>query len=82
MVLAAAAFAAPALAYEYPLSSTAIREAYFAGTSTDWTYREFLGEYTHTLRELRDSGYISSVGIETPYAHRGPAQKGEPAEIG
>jgi len=59
------AVAAPALAYEYRLSSTAIREAYFLGSSTNGTERELLAEYTHTLPEFKV--YVSSVTIETPY---------------
>jgi hypothetical protein len=56
----------PALAYEYPLSSTAIREAYFLGTSM----RQegcLIGAYSHALPELRAGVYTSAARIETPY---------------
>jgi hypothetical protein len=57
----------PAFAYEYPLSSTAIREAYLLGTATNGTSQDFLAQYTHTLPELKVGAYTSVVRIETPY---------------
>lgn len=53
-----------AFAYEYPLSSTAIREAYLLGAATS---DAFLGQYTHTLPKLNVGTYMSTVKIETPY---------------
>jgi hypothetical protein len=54
-------------AYEYPLSSTTIREAYLLGTATNDASETFLAQYTHTLPNLNVGTYMSTVKIETPY---------------
>lgn len=58
--------ALPAAAYRYPLSSIAIRDAYFLGTSNR-AQGPLLAEYTHALPEFSSGMYRSSVEIETPY---------------
>jgi hypothetical protein len=65
-VLLAAAML-PGFAYEYPLSSTTIREAYLAGSATNGAREDFFSQYTHALPELRVGMYASAVMIETPY---------------
>jgi hypothetical protein len=62
-------FAGVALAYEYPLSSAAIREAYFLGTGPDRAGADFLAAYSHTVPELRVGSYVTVVRLETPYSH-------------
>ena len=61
--------ALPALAaYEYPLSSNAIREAYFLGTGPTRGDADFLAEYSHTVAILTAGSYTSVVKIETLYS--------------
>lgn len=64
----ALAIALPAFAYEYPLSSRAIREAYFLGTGSTRGDADFLAQYSHTIAELTAGSYTSVVRIETPYS--------------
>lgn len=68
-VLFLALAALPALAaYEYPLSSNAIREAYFLGTGPTRGDADFLAQYSHTIAKLTAGSYTSVVKIETPYS--------------
>lgn len=63
IVLAVSAFA-----FDYPLSPTAISEAYFLGQRHDEKAIEFLGKYFRRL-PLPDKGpYISEISLLTPYA--------------
>jgi len=65
----ALAIASPALAaYEYPLSSSAIREAYFLGTGPTRGDADFLAQYSHTIAKLTAGSYTSVAKIETPYS--------------
>jgi hypothetical protein len=60
--------AASAFAFDYPLSPTAISEAYFLGQRHDEKAIEFLGKYLKRL-PLPDKGpYISEISLLTPYA--------------
>jgi hypothetical protein len=43
------AIAPAAFAYEYPLSPTAFREAYFQGSGSKATEADFYANYIHTL---------------------------------
>ena len=56
-----------AQAYDQPLSANAIREAYFLGTRQSSLGADFLGQYAHTIPELKVGGYTSVVRIETPF---------------
>jgi len=62
-----AVLALPALAYEYPLTSGAIRTAYLDGKAGGDESRQFFAQYTHTLRELKLGGCPSMIRIETPF---------------
>jgi hypothetical protein len=57
----------PASAYEYPLSSTIISEAYVLGTSTLRAGGCVAAAYGHALPEFKAGAYVSAVRIETPY---------------
>jgi hypothetical protein len=58
----------PASAYEYPLSSEAIREAYFLGARHhDEMSATVFAEYAHPLPKPKSGPYIAWIGIETPY---------------
>jgi len=60
--------ALPALAFNFPLSDEAIREAYFLGQRRDQSMTEFLARYKRTL-PVPDSGpQIASIEFLTPFA--------------
>ena len=61
------AISLPAVAYDYPLTSSAIRDAYFLGTRGGGPGTEFLSEYRHTIPGLRVAEYISFARLETPF---------------
>lgn len=59
--------AIPAFAFEYPLSSTSIREAYMLGTRKDFKTAEFFAPYTHSFPKPNTGAQIATIGVETPY---------------
>ena len=61
------AVAIPAAAYDYPLSSTAIRDAYFLGRRQGGLGTEFLAQYRLSIPSLRVEQFISFARIETPF---------------
>jgi hypothetical protein len=67
VLLATIALALPAFAYDYPLSSETIRDAYFLGKGSGGAGADFLAEYAHTLPKLKIGAYTSVVRLETPY---------------
>jgi hypothetical protein len=66
-VILALAAALPAPAYDYPLTSTAIRDAYFLGIRQGGLGTEFLADYRHAIPTLRVEEFISFARIETPF---------------
>ena len=60
-------FALPALTYQYPLSSSDVREAYLLGTRRDSLTASFFAKYRHDLRQPRTGPWVSDIIIETPY---------------
>jgi hypothetical protein len=67
VVLVALLSVLPALAYEYPLSSSAIRDAYFAGTGTKGTDASLYDAYSRTIPNPAKEPPVSTVTIDTPY---------------
>ena len=61
------AMAPIALGYEYPLSSSAVRDACLLGTSSNAEPDKTLAEYTHVLPGLKVEMFSTTVGIDTPY---------------
>ena len=61
-------FPAQTLAFDTPLSDTAVREAYFLGQRHDDSTAKFLDKYYKHLAPPRSGPYVSSVAIFTPYA--------------
>jgi hypothetical protein len=61
------ALALPGSAYDYPLTSTAIRDAYFLGRRQGGLGTEFLAEYQRSIPSLRVEQFISFAQIETPF---------------
>jgi hypothetical protein len=66
-IILSVAAAPPAPAYDYPLTSTAIRDAYFLGIRQGGLGTEFLAEYQRTIPELRVGDFTSFARIETPF---------------
>ncbi|MGB2675767.1 MAG: hypothetical protein WCE53_05300 [Candidatus Acidiferrum sp.] len=60
--------AMPAGAYDFPLSSNAIRDAYFLANREGGLGDQFLANYRHTIPELHVAEFTSFVRIETPFA--------------
>lgn len=64
-LLTALAVALPALAYDYPLSSEGVREAYMLGKSDSAKRAEFFAHYT----QLPPTGpHVAMIQLETPFA--------------
>lgn len=59
----------PALAsFTYPLSSEAIREAYFLGKRNDEQTAAFFAKYVHSLPMPKSGPHVGVIGIDTPYS--------------
>jgi hypothetical protein len=70
LILLIGLFAAqPALAYEYPLSTEAIRDAYFLGKAGAAKREAFFAQYTQHLARPKSGPYISLIRIETPFSY-------------
>jgi len=54
-------------AYDYPLTSTAIRDAYFLGRREGGLGTGFLAEYRRAIPSLRVEEFVSFAHIETPF---------------
>jgi len=61
------AMAPIALGYEYPLSSSAVRDACLLGASSNAEPDKTLAEYTHVLPGLKVEMFSTTVSIDTPY---------------
>jgi len=61
------ALAFPAGAYDYPLTSSAIRDAYFLGARQGGLTPEFLASYSHLVSDLHEGSCASEIRIETPF---------------
>ncbi|HUJ30348.1 MAG TPA: hypothetical protein VLY23_03660 [Candidatus Acidoferrum sp.] len=63
-----AGIAIPVLAaFTYPLSSEAIREAYFLGNRNDEQTADFLAKYAHQLPMPKTGPYVDEIGVDTPF---------------
>jgi len=65
--LAAVLIAPRATALDYPLSSEAIREAYFLGSGDPDKFALFLDKYTRHYTPPKSGVYIGVIEFETPY---------------
>lgn len=54
--------------FDFPLSDTAVRSAYFLGQRHDLSMAQFLDRYTRHPPPPKTGPYISSVTLRTPYA--------------
>ena len=66
-LLSILAVSLPALAFEYPLSSTSIRDAYFLGAENDAKTADFLAKYTNVPPAQRTGATVTMIRVETPY---------------
>jgi len=67
LALAALLAALPVRAFDYPLSSEAIREAYFLGKADPQKRVEFLAPYTQTPPMPETGPHVASISFETPF---------------
>jgi hypothetical protein len=61
--------AQPAFAYEHPLSSVAVRNAYSLGKASASKREAFFAMYTRTFARPKSGPYISRIRVVTPYAY-------------
>lgn len=60
--------AIPAFGFDYPLTSSAIREAYFLGARRAGGGTDFLSEYSKSIPDLAvGRNFVSKMRIETPF---------------
>lgn len=64
----AALTAVPLSAYGYPVSDSAIREAYFLGARNNVHTQKFLAAYTHVLPMPKSGPHVATITLATPYA--------------
>jgi len=67
LLLPATLIAQPAVAYSYPLSSGAIREAYFLGSGDPNKRLEYFEKYLKRYPVPKSGQYVASIFFETPY---------------
>jgi hypothetical protein len=61
-------FGTVTLAYDYPLSSEAVREAYFFGCSSDrGKVANFLGQYVRIFHSDNQISFVGRIELRTPY---------------
>jgi len=66
--LTALAVALPALAYDYPLSSEGVREAYMLGKADSAKRAEFFAKYTQQPPLPKTGSHVAMIRLETPFA--------------
>jgi hypothetical protein len=68
VLLPAILIAQPALAYDYPLSPEAIREAYFLARASLDKQQAFFEPYRHVLPIPKSGPHVRLIELETPFA--------------
>ncbi|HEY6466085.1 MAG TPA: hypothetical protein VIY69_08845 [Candidatus Acidoferrales bacterium] len=68
-------FAAPTLAFDYPLSETSVRDAFLTGNGN--RNSELFAKYVHSFSAPDSGPYVASIRLETPYEQ--VAQRGATA---
>lgn len=66
-LLLSAILALPAFAYNYPLTSSAIRDAYFLGAREGGISPDLLKQYSRRVVALHHGNCTSEARIETPF---------------
>jgi hypothetical protein len=67
VLLLALMAAQPALAFDYPLSPEAIREAYFLGKQSLEKRQEFFQQYKHSLPVPETGPQVGLIEVRTPF---------------
>lgn len=67
-LLLVAAVASPTMAFDYPMSSSSIRDAYMLGKRRDFRTAEFFAPYKHFLPMPATGPHVATISVETPYA--------------
>ena len=62
-----ALIALPALAYQYPLSSIDIRDAFFIGNRNDDLTAALFAKYSRTLPAPETGPYVAEIELDTPF---------------
>src|ERR1700728_5413444 len=57
----------PALAYQYPLSSSDIRNAYLLGYAKDQNTTSFFAQYARRLPLPETGPHVATIALRTPY---------------
>lgn len=66
--LVVGAIASPSLAFDCPMSSSSIRDAYMLGKRKDFRTAEFFAGYDHRLPMPETGPHVATISVETPYA--------------
>jgi len=66
-LVATLAVGIPTLAFEYPLSDTAIREAFLTGNANNDEAAQLFLKYAHSLPAPESGPYVSTISVRTPY---------------
>jgi hypothetical protein len=67
MFFAALLVGLPAFAFDDPLTSTSIRDAYMLGNRKDFKTAEFFARYKHLLPAPETGPHVAAISVETPY---------------
>ena len=67
LLLFVAGFVVHAAAYDHPLDSSAIRDAYFLGSDAH-QFAGFAGKYVKQLPAAKSDPYVSQIEVRTPFA--------------
>jgi hypothetical protein len=67
MFLAVLLVGFPAFAFDDPLTSTTIRDAYMLGNRKDFKTAEFFTRYKHFLPAPDTGPHVAAISVETPY---------------
>src|SRR5271156_1454966 len=68
--------ALPALAYQYPLSSIDIRDAFLIGNRNDDLTAALFSKYSRTLPAPETGAYVAQIELDTPYLQIARRAKG------
>jgi hypothetical protein len=68
ILLLALLIAQPVRAFDYPLSSEAIREAYFLGKENPDRRQSFFQPYRHSMPTPKTGADVGLIEVETPFA--------------
>jgi hypothetical protein len=66
-VLSSCAISAPCLSFDFPLTESSVRDAYFLGVRQGGVAPETLNQYSRRIDDLHQGNCVSSARIETPF---------------